>query len=105
MIEKVIRVKDVVIELLTKQPATRDNDRYLMQLIWLTENRFILSPSYSAMSFLRDLSDGRYSDPESIRRARQRIQEQHPELRGPAYGMKKKTLEPEMRQGMLNLNT
>jgi hypothetical protein len=96
MLEKVKSIKDTVKSILTERPATRDNDRLLMLHVWGKER--ICLGEISFRNFARDFARGAYSDPESIRRSRQKIQERHPELRGSSYRTRKDVEEPEMRQ-------
>jgi hypothetical protein len=64
----------------------RDNDNeliaYYYYKIMQTNGK---EQNYSAMNFLGDYSKGLYPSAESIRRCRQKIQEQHPQLRGKSY--------------------
>ncbi len=98
MLHKVESIKDTVKQILMEQPKARDNDRYLMLAVWVRENRDL--PTISFKAFAYDFTHGRYSDTESIRRTRQKIQEQYPELRGESYNPRKAIEEPEMREGM-----
>lgn len=103
MLSKVESIKDTVKQILIEHPKARDNDRYLMLSVWMREN--IDLPHISFRDFAIDFSKGRYSDTESIRRTRQKIQEQYPELRGLSYTPRKTVEEPEMREGMPKLTT
>lgn len=76
-------LKDRVRDMLMRYPQYRDNDYKLMAHVWMIEmggqedcrNR-------TAMDFLQTYSKGTLSHAESIRRMRQKIQEQNPDLRG-----------------------
>jgi len=105
MINKVVSIKDAVKVILTNYPETRDNDRILMLKIWAYQNSELRHLDYMFLHFARGFINGEYADPESIRRSRQKIQEQHPELRGEHYKEKKYNLEPEMRDGINKLKT
>lgn len=108
MIVKVNSIKSAVREVLENYPESRDNDRYLMMTIWAYESDLTQGKRFRDTNFedfVRGFVDGKYSDPESIRRSRQRIQEQHPHLRGEYYKHRQVELEPEMRKEMPNLET
>lgn len=97
MIRKIRSVKETVYWLLTDYPETRDNDRLLMCKVWAEQNAMLRMGSHSFVGFAEDFILGKYADPESIRRARQLLQEQHPSLRGKSYKERHKEAE-EMRQ-------
>jgi hypothetical protein len=66
-------IYDLVKELLTLKPALRDSDRKLIWSVWITENKIV-----GGKISLEDFSTA--TSTESIRRARQKVQEEHPEL-------------------------
>ncbi len=75
--------KDFIIKLLTDYPDLRDNDYQLIAVIWEFE---IDNPTnISALQFFNDFANGKYTNPESIRRCRAKLQEEMPELRGKKY--------------------
>ena len=76
-------VKDKVIELLRQNPMYRDDDNKLIARIWFHE--FENCPGTEATDLLKALAQGKLTSSESIRRSRQKIQEEHPELRGTKY--------------------
>lgn len=86
MIKAIQKIKDVVHELLIQRPQTRDCDRKLMAYVWSKElgGMYTLA-NISGFDFLKYFADGKLSSPESIRRARQKIQEENPNLRGDTY--------------------
>lgn len=72
---------DRVFKLLAEHPHLRDSDFQLLAMVWkdeVPENKH----SGSVYEFLGALSDNKYTNPESIRRVRQKIQEENPHLRG-----------------------
>ena len=69
-----------VFSILTDMDACRDDDRMLLAEIWRRE-----SGCSSEEPFLKLLTSGVISHPESVRRMRQKIQEVHPPLRGKKY--------------------
>jgi hypothetical protein len=77
--------KEVIIDLLTNKEHLRDNDQALIANIWWRELVTQGKDKSTAFEMLKVFSEGKLSNPESIRRARQKIQEEQPELRGQSY--------------------
>lgn len=100
MITKVKIIKVVVLDMLTRFPETRDNDRLLMIYVWCIQNPLLKPFGFPFRDFANEFIYGHYADPESIRRTRQKIQEQHPELRGKSYTRRTSQLQEEMREEM-----
>ena len=87
---KLKTVKEKVIDLLTKVPNLRDSDEKLIATIWnqemgKDEQGVSKSKSTSAYCFFEALVAGKHTSAENIRRSRQKVQEQRPELRGVNY--------------------
>ena len=83
---KIKTVKQRVTILLQGHPRLRDSDNKLIANYWHNE---LGSHDIGVNEFLRRFSLGKFTSPESIRRCRQKIQEQNPELRGSSYGRRK----------------
>lgn len=83
-------MRERVADLLRTVPATRDNDQYLYALI-LNADLLIAGfepkelPCHELFILMKA---GAVSNPESVRRMRQKIQEEYPGLRGVAYRAK-----------------
>ena len=77
--------KEIIIDLLTNKEHLRDNDQALIANIWWRELVTQGKDKSTAFELLKGFSEGKLSNPESIRRARQKIQEEQPELRGESY--------------------
>jgi len=90
---------DRVRGMLEKHPHLRDNDNALLSNIWWND-----SDSESKEEFLKELSTGNLVAPESITRARRKVQEQHPELRGKKYNERIKRQE-EVKQQLRDYGT
>lgn len=95
MIHQIKNIKKNIIVLLTEKPHLRDNDNKLIANIWnketgKEENGAFKSQFLTAYDFLLAFSEGNYTSPESIRRCRQKVQEQYPELRGKSYKNRQK---------------
>lgn len=103
MINKIDNITKTVKWLLQRFPETRDNDRLLIVKVWAEQNPQ-LRDGISFKQWAVDYISDNYADAESIRRSRQKIQEQHPELRGKSYAERQR-LESKVRQGIVELNT
>ena len=82
MLSKIKSVKETVKAMLTATEELRDSDDKLIAEIWYKE---VNNPNLPVRDFLSILGQGRLTNPEAIRRARQKIQEQEPSLRGTNY--------------------
>ena len=60
----------------------RDDDQLLMANFWAAE---CAEKGIERSHFLQQFADGAFTSPESIRRIRQKLQEENPELRGKSY--------------------
>ena len=81
-------VKDTVKAFLLNRPKTRDSDCVLLAAIWLKHIKAD-ADKMSAADFIMLLENNRLPNFESIRRVRQKLQEQDPNLRGPNYKVRK----------------
>jgi len=86
------KLKERVKDLLVNQIDTRDNDNLLISQIWLDEGVPV-----NSIDFLIKYSKGGFTSAESIRRARQKLQEEHENLRGEKYNERQRKGE-EIRQ-------
>lgn len=101
MINKIKNIKDTVRRILMNHPETRDDDNLLYLKVWAEQNPALRYPNTSFYGFAEDFLAERYADTESIRRTRQKLQEQHPELRGRKYRARQAasfTMQKEMRR-------
>lgn len=89
MIEKIKSIKDFVKSKLQQNQSNRDSDNKLIANIWYYQIGGSNIAKMSAMDFLKILSEDKLSSPETIRRVRQKIQEQDPSLRGSSYKIRK----------------
>ena len=93
MLNQIKNIKSEVIRLLTKFPHLRDSDTKLIATIWGSDigknEHGLVAKQITAFTFLEMFACGKYTSPESIRRIRQKIQEQHEELRGKSYKARK----------------
>jgi hypothetical protein len=86
MINQLRTVKDYVLHFLKTKPDLRDNDLRLIANIWAGQlGGSTALTNISALEFVKLFAEDRLYSPESIRRARQKIQEDYPDLRGTTY--------------------
>ena len=85
MLNQINNIKSTVKNILTSDPDTRDNDRLLILKIWATQEPKLRDPNFSFKAFGASFREGDYIDPESIRRTRQKLQEEFEYLRGRNY--------------------
>lgn len=92
MLQKIIKTKDVVKELLIWHPHLRDSDDKLIANIWNMDCKQLgLDPkTMTAFVILSMLSEGKLTSFEAVSRARRRVQEACPELRGENYKERQK---------------
>lgn len=87
MINKIKSIQNLVRNILTEYPQTRDNDKLLVFKIWGIQNPKIRDNEYLLHDFAREFIFGNtFTDTETIRRTRQKLQENHSNLRGRSYG-------------------
>jgi len=79
----IVTKKDLITKLLSDHPHLRDDDYKLISEIWQYES--LATIPVTAKDFLSDFGNGKYTNPESIRRCRAKLQETMPELRGDKY--------------------
>jgi hypothetical protein len=96
-------VKSIVEGLLINNPKTRDSDNLLVATYYFYEvgGKAVLQ-NQSAYDFLKNMSAGSLTSFESISRARRKIQEQNPLLRGNNYKQRKESSE-QIRENIKNL--
>ncbi len=84
LIREMSLVKDRVKALLEKHPHLRDSDNRLIATIWKFDlyHRDLIVDETTAIQFLDLYARKQLTNAETIRRVRQKIQEENPELRG-----------------------
>lgn len=88
-------VKQRVKSILEVNKDSRDCDRLLISIIWSEDSNYIEDKK----EFLDMLINGELTSPETIRRCRQRLQEENETLRGYKYKLRKQ-LGEEVRQSI-----
>lgn len=88
IINQVKTMAEIIKDLLIEKEEYRDSDTALIAKIWWKELQKARPVSYetvTAKDFLFLMKDDKLSSAESIRRARQKVQELYPETRGKKY--------------------
>jgi hypothetical protein len=87
MIEKINKIQKSVSELLKSYPQFRDDDKLLVANIWYKQllDKNIDPEKISAKSFLEFYSNDILTNSDIITRARRKVQEENPELRGSTW--------------------
>lgn len=93
LVKKIKNLTPVVKHCLEQSPKARDNDKLLILKIWAHQNPKLRDEQYTFMKFAECFLNNEYSDTESIRRTRQKLQAEHPELRGENYKRRHKECE------------
>jgi len=95
LIREMQKTKDRVKGLLTLHPHLRDSDNKLIATVWKYDllNGGMKPMEITAQAFLTLYADDVLTNAETIRRVRQKIQEECPELRGEVYGLRKNQAE------------
>jgi hypothetical protein len=85
--KNITQIKDVVESLLQRSDACKNDDRILILRTWQIYEPNLEKSTYQY--FVLKFVEGTLPSPESIRRIRQKLQEQQPELRGESYRKRK----------------
>ena len=85
LFENTSSIKSHVEKLLASFPHLRDDDNKLIANIWSYQIGMESVRQINGYDFLKIFADGNLTSPETIRRIRQKIQEQKPHLRGVNY--------------------
>jgi hypothetical protein len=86
MLQKIKNIQDVVKDALIRYPKYRDDDNKLVAYIWwkhLKNNN--IPEDIIAMDFLQLYAKNELPQADAITRARRKVQEENPELRGELY--------------------
>ena len=84
LLPEMAKIKDRVKALLVKHPHLRDSDNRLIATIWKLDllKMGLDIETFSTSDFLLFYSKAYLSNSETIRRVRQKLQEENPDLRG-----------------------
>ena len=95
-----MKTREIVESLLKEKPSLRDNDNRLCTHIWFRElERMGLDPfTLSTADFFRLYAKDKMTLGPSIKRARAKIQEENPSLRGEKYFIRKGVAQDKWRE-------
>jgi len=96
---------ELVEHFLKADPQCRDSDRRLIARVWIkTLKTFGVNlDTMSAKDLLKIIAgESMLPSSESIRRSRQKLQEQHASLRGEKYKFRQEGLEPSVRREVID---
>ena len=85
MINKIKNALLTVENILIVKPALRNSDNRLIANYWAIEIGAKNLEGLTAQDFLKLFSEGKLTPPESITRARRKVQEENPALQGEVY--------------------
>ena len=75
---------------LMSHPETRESNEILMSILWQHEvDRFIINADNVPVNPLSLLKQGKFTSWDSATRAKRKLQEEHPQLRGQSYNLRK----------------
>ena len=98
--EQILTKQAKVKQILAALPEARDNDRLLIECFWRYERPNLFN-FQSGEAVLRAFLKGELSMPDNITRARRKVQEQFPELRGARWKQKQRNVnEAKVRQNI-----
>lgn len=80
---KISHIAETVKSLMIKYPELKDDDKALIANVWYLEIPNITN--MNAFDILQLYAKGQLTNSESIRRSRQKLQQENPELRGKVY--------------------
>jgi hypothetical protein len=84
------KLKDRIKLYLMSHPETQDSNTALMGIIWQHEvDRFIINAGGITINPLTLLKNNKLTSWDSATRAKRKLQEEHPELRGKFYNKRK----------------
>jgi len=95
LIREMHAIKDRVMQLLEQHPHLRNSDNKLIATIWKQDilNLGFTSKGITANDFLKMYATDQVSNAETIRRVRQKIQEENPQLRGTVNDLRQEQAE------------
>jgi len=96
------QVKGIVEKFLTEEPATRDCDNLLILKVYAFQEPRLRNPKTTFSGFATEFLKGKFFSTESIRRSRQKLQEENENLRGKNYYKRKGILEPSVKQQIID---
>ena len=97
-----MKAKKKILDLLINKPDLRDSDNKLIARFWYNElsGKGMKPSELSAYEMLCMFSESKLTNPETIRRMRQKLQEEHKDLRGDKYQDRKGTIQKQWKKDL-----
>jgi hypothetical protein len=95
-----MKTKDKVKFWLEKYPSLKDDDNRLCANIWASEIGDVKGVNNKIEDFLVAYASHKLTSAHSIERMRRKLQEEHPELRGEKYNLRKGTIQDQWRKDL-----
>lgn len=86
---KLDKVKDIVLQVLSRSPETRDSDPLLILKVWAHQNPKLRELDFTFVEFSHEFLAGNYYPTGSIVRNRRKLQEMNEHLQGERYHQRK----------------
>ena len=97
-----MKTKDIVKNLLVQKSHLRDSDPKLIATYWFNElKKKNIDPSeINGLEFMKMFADSKLTNIKTIERMRRKLQEEHPELRGKLYKVRKETIQDQWKKDL-----
>ena len=97
-----MKTKEAVKNLLIQKPHLRDSDSKLIATYWFNElKKNNINPSeINGLEFMKMFADSKLTNIKTIERMRRKLQEEHPDLRGKLYKVRKETIQDQWKKDL-----
>ena len=97
-----MKTKEIVKQLLIDKPHLRDSDNKLIATYWFNElkEKKIDPNKINGLEFMQMFANSKLTNIKTIERMRRKLQEEHPELRGKLYVVRKGTIQDQWRKDL-----
>tara|TARA_R110001583_G_scaffold94893_1_gene238600 strand:+ start:78 stop:386 length:309 start_codon:yes stop_codon:yes gene_type:complete len=97
-----MKTKDIVKKLLIQKPHLRDSDPKLIATYWFNElkKKQIDPAKINGLEFMKMFADSKLTNIKTIERMRRKLQEEHSELRGKLYKVRKEAIQDQWKKDL-----
>ena len=97
-----MKTKEIVKNLLIQKPHLRDSDPKLIATYWFNElkKKNIDPTEINGLEFMKMFADSKLTNIKTIERMRRKLQEEHPDLRGKLYKVRKETIQDQWKKDL-----
>ena len=97
-----MKTKDIVKNLLVQKPHLRDSDPKLIATYLFNElKKNNIDPTeINGLEFMKMFADSKLTNIKTIERMRRKLQEEHPDLRGKLYKVRKETIQDQWKKDL-----